>query len=62
MTYTYTIHFLDLLGVPHTHTLESVGLAEAVDTFIETYCPVASIESVVKHEVVPAKNRESRSA
>ena len=59
---TYTIHFIDMIGVPHSHTLDEVGLPEAVDSFIETYCPVTSIESVVKHEHKSLGNRESRPA
>ena len=46
-----------------TKQVEAIGLAEAVDIFIETYCPVGVIQSVVM-VVNPPKlqNRESRKA
>jgi len=42
--------------------IEGEGLSEAVDTFINTWCPVISIDSVVKLFVSPVVNKENRPA
>ena len=43
--------------------VEGIGLAEAVDTFIDTYCPVVAIVSVILQPAGPAPvNRENRMA
>jgi hypothetical protein len=60
--YEYEIAFTDLVGREHLQKLDAVGLAEAVDTFIETYCPVSSIESVYRVTAHKPDNRESRPA
>ena len=43
--------------------VEAIGLAEAVDTFIDTYCPVIAIQSVILQPDKPTPlSRENRPA
>lgn len=46
--FRYRFDYIDSKGEESIDHVEAIGLSEAVDTFIDTFCPVASIESVLK--------------
>lgn len=46
--FEYEIRYIDKNLQNKMVKLEAVGIAEVIDVFIETYCPVHTIESVVK--------------
>jgi hypothetical protein len=47
-TVRYEVEYIDEEGAHHYTTVIGVGLSEALDTFIEEYCPVHSIVCVRK--------------
>ena len=60
--YEYEIRYIDMEGNEQCMLRESEGIAECIDTFIETFCPVRHIESVTKVSDYLPQNRESRPA
>jgi len=63
MMHRYRFEYIEVNGVGNIDYVEAIGLAEAVDTFIETFCPVQTIVSVHKHQDMPGPvPRERRPA
>ena len=58
----YSIYYIENGGHVLNVCVQGVGLAEAVDTFIETYCPVQCITAVNLIAKPARDNRESRIA
>jgi len=40
--------------------IAGVGLCEAVETFIDMWCPVISIDSVIRLRTISTTNKENR--
>jgi hypothetical protein len=58
----YSIHYIDELGTVQSVKVEHIGLAEAVDDFIDTFCPVQCITAVQLVAKPKVFNRESKPA
>ena len=52
MMHRYRFEYIEENGVGNIDYVEAIGLAEAVDIFIDTFCPVQTIVSVHKHQEV----------
>jgi hypothetical protein len=45
----YRVEYIDENGMGNIEYVEGVGIFEAMDVFLDTYCPVQTIVSVHKH-------------
>jgi hypothetical protein len=53
MMHRYRVEYIDRDGRGAIDYVEGIGMVEAIETFIDTYCPVQTIVSVYKHQDVP---------
>ena len=56
----YSIHYIDQQGRGLRTEVSAIGLAEAVDHFIEFYCPVTCITAVQMVVPLERENKESK--
>lgn len=57
---TYTITYITMKGTVLSQEIHAMGLPEAVELFIEEYCPVRVITAVQLHASPKYINRESQ--